>query len=101
MTTEEFNAAVNSLLSMAGDNQGEMSEILTNMRVHNDELTATIDTAKKSADDLTAQNESLRNANMKLFLQIGEKPAEQPQQQLPENKKPTFDELFDENGGLK
>jgi len=49
---------------------------------------------------LTSDNESLRSANMKLFLRIGEKPAPEKD---PEDDKPKreFKNLFNEKGALK
>lgn len=58
---------------------------------------------------LTSENEEIRSANMKLFLQLGaEKKSieENPPNEIPggkpeETKKREFEDLFDEKGGLK
>lgn len=58
---------------------------------------------------LTSENEEIRNANMKLFLQLGaEKKSteEEPPNTLTggkpeETKKREFKDLFDEKGGIK
>ena len=47
-------------------------------------------------------NENLRSANMKLFLQVGEQ--RQPEPPAPEPPKPqrmSFNDLFDERGNIK
>ena len=53
-------------------------------------------------EQLKTDNENLRNANMKLFLQVGSKDKEKPD--VPGNE-PTqdlkYDALFDDKGGLK
>lgn len=55
--------------------------------------------------NLTTKNNELQEANMKLFLRVGVI----PEPNVPDNnhgndsepKKMTYDDLFDENGGLK
>lgn len=66
-----------------------------------DELSAT----KQANENLTKDNETLRSANMKLFLRMGEHktPGELAKSKgldEPETKK-EFKDLFDEKGNLK
>lgn len=72
------------------------------------ELTDEVSVVFESNETLTQQNqqyaqdnESLRSANMRLFLQVGEQ--RQPEPPAPEPPKPqkmSFDKLFDERGNF-
>ena len=72
------------------------------------ELTDEVSAVFDSNESLTQQNqqyvednESLRNANMRLFLQVGEQ--RQPEPPAPEQPKPeklSFEKLFDERGNF-
>ena len=66
------------------------------------------ETFKTTAEQLKEDNEKLREANMKLFLRVGE--SKSPEEQLkdgtgidsePEPEPRKYEELFDEKGGLK
>jgi len=51
---------------------------------------------------LTSDNESLRSANMKLFLRIGEKEPQKDKNPLDDGKeKRKFNDLFNEKGEIK
>lgn len=50
---------------------------------------------------LTKDNEKLREANMQMFLRIGEKKEPETIPQPVEKPKPKFEDLFNEKGGLK
>ena len=75
------------------------------------ELTKTFDeteTFKTTSEQLKEDNEKLREANMKLFLRVGDtKTAEErkkestgiEEEEEPEPRK--FEDLFDEKGGIK
>lgn len=63
------------------------------------------DTIKASNEQLTKDNESLRSANMKLFLRVGEQKSEadiakSKGADVPEEKL-EFKNLFDEKGNIK
>ena len=57
--------------------------------------------AVTAKDQALADNEALRAANMRLFLQVGERrePDVDPTKQPPEKR--TYNNLFDEKGRLK
>ena len=58
-------------------------------------------TASEERDQLRSDNETLREANMKLFLRVGthKDPDQKPGD--PPAAKPKFEDLFDEKGGIK
>lgn len=56
--------------------------------------------AVAARDQLQRDNETLRDANMKLFLRVGD-PKKKTEDPDPEPKKKRFEDLFDEKGGIK
>ena len=58
-------------------------------------------TATAERDQLRSDNETLRAANMKLFLRVGSKTEPDPQPGDPPKAKPKFEDLFNEKGGIK
>lgn len=56
------------------------------------------DSVIKERDQFKTDNETLRSANMKLFLQVGSK-KDEPKKEPTEDLK--YDDLFNEEGGLK
>ena len=58
-------------------------------------------TASQERDQLRSDNETLRDANMKLFLRVGTKKDPDPKPGDPAKEKPKFEDLFDEKGGIK
>lgn len=52
-------------------------------------------------DQLRSDNETLREANMKLFLRVGTHKDPDPKPGDPPKEKPKFDDLFNEKGGIK
>ena len=96
---EEFNAKTQEILNNLTD-QAKVSTVLSELIEDYNTVTAETETAKTTAQKLTADNEKLRQANMNLFLKVGEtKKEEQPKPD--EDKIPKFEDLFDENGNLK
>lgn len=60
------------------------------------------DTASNERDELRKNNETLREANMKLFLQVGSgKNEPNGKDDNPKAKELKFEELFNEKGELK
>lgn len=99
MLPEEFKAKVAEVLQNLND-QAKVSTILADLTTDYDNETVTKTTALTTAEKLTQDNEKLRQANMTLFLKVGEtKPQEQEQTQ--KDLTPKFEDLFDANGDLK
>lgn len=99
MKPEEFNAKTQEILSNLTD-QAKVSTVLSELIEDYNTVTAEMETARATAEKLTADNEKLRQANMNLFLKVGETKKEEETKQDEDNK-PTFEDLFDENGNLK
>lgn len=83
----------------------DAAQMRTELAALSDEASAVFDQndqLSQTNQTLTADNEQLRSANMKLFLQVGEK--RDPEPPAPEPKKPqkmSFDDLFDDKGNIK
>lgn len=58
-------------------------------------------TTTQERDDLRSANETLREANMQLFLRVGSKTDPDPKPGDPPKEKPKFEDLFNEKGGIK
>lgn len=99
MNKQEFLDRFNAIGQM--EDAAQMRTALAEMC---DDVTAVFD----SNEELTTQNqqfatdnESLRSANMRLFLQVGEQ--RKPDEPTPEPPKPvkmSFDSLFDDKGNI-
>lgn len=91
------------LQQIPADAQAKISELLTKLTTDYTSITADMDKAVKTAEKMTLQNEELRQANMNLFLQIGQQPSQQKQNKIEEKKEEVdpFKDLFDKNGNLK
>jgi FtsZ-binding cell division protein ZapB len=99
MKPEEFNAKTKEIAESLGD-QAKVSTILAELIEDYNAVSAESTTAKTTAERLTADNEKLRQANMNLFLKVGEtKPSED--KKPPVDTTPKYADLFDENGNLK
>lgn len=60
--------------------------------------------SERNLNEIKTANESLREANMKLFLRVGkniDNSENGDEKQVEENKKLSFDDLFSEKGELK
>lgn len=98
MKPEEFKEKASEILANLSD-QAKVSEILTELTETYDNETTIKTTALSTAEKLNADNEKLRQANMNLFLKVGEQtPKEEKQKQ---DTTPKYDDLFTENGDLK
>lgn len=99
MTREEFTTKTNEMLAAEEIDRGKLSEDLATLRAEfNAEVTAK-EAAEKVRDDLQKQNDSLKEANLNLFMKFGEPGStDDPAGKLPEeNKKDpqaAFDALF-------
>lgn len=58
-------------------------------------------TVTEERDRLLGDNETLREANMELFLRVGSKAKPDPKPGDPPKEKPKFEDLFNEKGGIK
>src|SRR5574343_1077684 len=68
---EEFNAKTQEILNNLTD-QAKVSTVMSELIEDYNNVTAETETAKTTAQKLTADNEKLRQANMSLFLKVGE-----------------------------
>lgn len=103
MTPEEFKAKTEEILEKL-DNQAEVTAILAELVEHNIDVTKESTEAVEKANKLTTDNETLRQANLNLFLKVGVDKTENKEKDGntdDEEEKPSFDDLFDENGELK
>lgn len=105
MEREEFLTAINTIGTAEddADRRSALADLSNNISGMFDDVKK----AKETNDQLIAENEKLRSANMKLFLQVGEQKSSEDVKknntgldQSKETKK-SFESLFDEKGGLK
>jgi hypothetical protein len=100
MKPEEFKAKTAEILANLSD-QAKVSTILAELTEDYDKEAAEKTTVKTTAEKLTADNEKLRQANMNLFLKVGETKPADDKKQTTEDTTPKYADLFDENGNLK
>lgn len=98
MTREEFERSIQEIGALEDVVQirDRLLTLQNNVNVDYDELT----TLRNSNQDLIANNEALRSANMKLFLQVGAKPNATDQTDPQPNEALTYDSLFNEKGEI-
>lgn len=95
---EEFKVITDELLQNHTD-QAKVSTLLSTLVDDYNKESAEKSTAIKTSETLTIDNEKLRQANMSLFLKVGET---KPEEKKPtEDTTPKFEDLFDEKGNLK
>lgn len=106
MSKEEFLQMIKDIGTCESD--PERRELLTQLgevagKVYDDFTAETEKRAKLETD-----NETLRDANMKLFLRVGAEKTDKERKddiaglkKEEEKEKKNFDDLFDEKGGLK
>jgi hypothetical protein len=102
MTFEEHNKIIKDIAQNLSD-QAKVTELLTSLSNDYNETLTTISSLEPLKDD----NEKLRNANMQLFLQVGDTSKLASKEEVPqdtgkkeEDKKPSYEELFNEKGEL-
>ena len=107
MTRDEHKAAIQQLIGMvAQEHQASASQILTNLSNDYEQTLTASETASSNVTKLTSDNEALRAANMKLFLQVGSVPKNDPEKPAgnegnqDEDKPLPFTDLFNEKGEL-
>ena len=98
MTKEEFETKFNEIGSL--EDPALMRTKLTELKEDICGVFTSHDEMSKSVEKYKADNEELRNANMKLFKQVGvtEKPNVEKEVEKESLK---YDDLFNEEGGLK
>ncbi len=103
ITREEFNEVIQQLGTC--EDETERRTILATLSNNVADEFDKIDDLTNSNNQLTEDNKKLQNANMELFLQVGSRTPQQARQDvLPEEQpkeKLKFEDLFNENGGLK
>lgn len=98
MKPEEFNAKIKQVMENLSD-QAQVSTLLTELSdVYGTKIAETA-TATQTSQQLTADNEKLRQANMNLFLKVGE--TKTPEKAQTQDTTPQYADLFDEKGNLK
>lgn len=102
MKLDDHSKLVESIMSNLSD-QAIVSTQLAQITEDYPKVLTELETAKSTAEQLKADNEKLRQANMSLFMQIPQKKDEENRSSSSENKSPdNFDDLlFDEKGNIK
>ena len=100
MTKEEHTQAIQDIRKLVNDDDGKITELLTNLSDDYGKILAENSDYKLKNEKLTNDNDKLRDTNMRLFLKVGttEKEEEEPEEK--EEEKLTFENLFDEKGDL-
>lgn len=106
MTIDEFNTISTDALSelqAESPDTGKISGFLNSLREGFTEEVARAEAAEKSSTEFKEKNKSLQEANMGLFLKLGEQAKQEKGLDLsPKKPEPIdFNSLFDENGELK
>lgn len=105
MEKQEFLNKITAIGSC--DDDVQRRELLSQLSEEASKDYDNIATLTESNKTLTSANETLRDANMKLFLRVG---ADKSDTEIKkdttgvhdeENKKLSFNDLFDEKGGIK
>jgi hypothetical protein len=107
LTHEEFVKKTQEIAQNLSD-QAKVTTLLTELVTEHQTENASLEDFTKKVTQYEADNETLRQANMKLFLQVGAPPTvnNEPKtenQTSPENQplEDPFQKLFNEQGGLK
>ena len=106
MTREELAKLIQELHGFSTpENQARTSEILTTISEGFENTLTASEQAQTRVSELTANNETLRDVNAKLFLKVGSKPSEpiadpEPPKQTEPDAPISFDTLFNEKGEL-
>ena len=103
MTREEFMNQITAIGTCEDDVQRR--SLLADLQTEASSLYDTNENLTNTNQTLTQDNEDLRSANMKLFLQIGNPEGNDGQNQNKGGQNPpekrSFENLFDEKGGIK
>lgn len=96
---EEFQAKTKEIMENLTD-QAKVSEILAELTTDHIETVKVHDDNVKIVETTTADNKKLQEANLKLFLMVGEKPKQEQTQQTEETVVKVED-FLDGKGHLK
>ena len=103
MTKEEFEAMIQEIGTT--EDEAQRRTLLANLQNETGSIFEENTTLQNSNKELTESVKNLQSENYKLFTQIGSKtPAEAEKGfsgEEPPKEKLKFEDLFDENGGLK
>lgn len=106
MTRDEHRRLVQEMIGLVNaDHQARASEILTSLSDDYDTVLTESEGHANRVTELTANNETLRSVNAKLFLKVGEVPNAPPKEQTPPSESSdipniTFESLFNDKGDL-
>lgn len=98
MDNETFLGIINQIKEKAPDETGEIANLLSDLYTGFTGKANEVTTLTEANTKLTANNDALKEQNMKLFLKVGSevKPITQPENQ----GKRTYESLFNEKGEL-
>lgn len=103
MTREEFEALIQEIGTT--EDEAQRRTLLANLQNETGSIFEENETLQNSNNELTESVKNLQSENYKLFTQIGSRtPAEANKSfadEEPPKEKLKFEDLFDENGGLK
>lgn len=106
MKRDEHKTKLNDLLKLVTpENQANATEILTTLSEDYEQVLTESETSANRVSELTANNETLRSVNAKLFLKVGNQmdgkentpPNNDSSNDIPEM---SFDKLFNDKGEL-
>jgi cell shape-determining protein MreC len=102
MKLEDHNKLVESIMANLSD-QATVSTQMAQITEDYPKVLHELETASTSLEQLKADNEKLRQANMSLFMQIPQRTNDETQKATVDNKTPdSYDDLlFDDKGNLK
>lgn len=105
MTRDEFNAASALILAELQQESPDVGKITENITLMTDGFSDEVsraEVAEKKRDENAEQMKSLQQANMKLFMRIGEKATPEKTPELAPKAQETIDinTLFNEKGEL-
>ena len=96
MTREELERSIQEIGTL--DDVVQIRDRLVTLRDNVSKDYDELATLKTSNQELIANNEALRSANMKLFLQVGANTTEEDQPDTQHKEALTYDSLFNEKG---
>lgn len=101
MTREEYQDLIKQIGQCEDDAQRR--ELLVSLEESTTPLFDDVETLTQQNQNLTEDNESLRSANMKLFLRVGGRTRDdiREDEHNENTEKLKFEDLFNEKGGLK